>query len=271
MDYIKEMNAFYDLDMANQLTPNAISLYFALLNIANKLYWRADFTASNIRLQSKAGISNRKTLDRARNQLIQKGLVSYKQSGNQAGSYTIFGCVGQIMGKNVPTGDRSNVPEGVPESVHINNLNKTNLNKNKNIYAHPDGARVLEKTNDEQAAALEPEPKDTLEGKPKTEKPRKPFTSKKQEHLFDRFWEQYPKKRNKGTAERAWVKIRPSDDLFDSILAGLEKARGDPNWTKDGGQFIPYPSTWLNAKGWEDEYAQNKKAGGDDYFGYDDW
>jgi hypothetical protein len=24
-------------------------------------------------------------------------------------------------------------------------------------------------------------------------------------------------------------------------------------WTKDGGQFIPHPATWLNQKRWEDE------------------
>jgi hypothetical protein len=27
------------------------------------------------------------------------------------------------------------------------------------------------------------------------------------------------------------------------------------DWTKEGGQYIPYPATWLNAKGWEDEYS----------------
>lgn len=142
MDYIKEMNAFYDLDMANQLTPNAISLYFALLNIANKLYWKADFTVSNLTLQSRSGIADRKTLDRARNQLIQKGLIEYKPSGkvNQAGSYTVLGCVGQIVGKNATqnaTQDGTqnatqNETQNATQNDPINKQNKTKQNKKEN-------------------------------------------------------------------------------------------------------------------------------------------
>jgi hypothetical protein len=138
MDYIKEMNAFYDLDMANQLTPNAISLYFALLNIANKLYWKTDFTVSNLTLQSRAGIADRKTLDRARNLLTQKGLIEYKSSGkvNQAGSYTIIGCVGQIAGKNATQNDTQNgTQDGTQNGTRddpINKQNKTNQNKTYN-------------------------------------------------------------------------------------------------------------------------------------------
>lgn len=142
MNYLQELNAFYDLDMANQLTPNAISLYFALLNIANKLYWKVDFTLSNLTLQSRSGIADRKTLDRARNQLIQKNLIIYKPSSkvNQAGSYTIIGCVGQIGGKNATQNDTQDgtqsvpqdVPQSVPQDVPINKLNKTNKqNKTK--------------------------------------------------------------------------------------------------------------------------------------------
>lgn len=138
MDYIKEMNAFYDLDMANQLTPNAISLYFALLNIANKLFWKADFTVSNLTLQSRSGIADRKTLDRARNQLIQKGLIDYKPSGkvNQAGSYTVLGCVGQLVGKNATQNDTQNATQnGTRDGTQndpINKQNKTNQNKTDN-------------------------------------------------------------------------------------------------------------------------------------------
>lgn len=140
MDYIKEMNAFYDLDMANQLTPNAISLYFALLNIANKLFWKADFTVSNLTLQSRSGIADRKTLDRARNQLIQKGLIDYKPSGkvNQAGSYTVIGCAGQLGGKNATQNatqnGTQNGTQSVPQNDPINkqNKNKTNQNKKEN-------------------------------------------------------------------------------------------------------------------------------------------
>ena len=89
---------------------------------------------------------------------------------------------------------------------------------------------------------------------PDDEKPRKPFRSKLQEDLFDEFWRAYPRKRNKGQAERAWVKISPNAELFAKIMDGLARAKASFDWRKEDGRFIPYPATWLNAKGWEDEY-----------------
>ena len=90
---------------------------------------------------------------------------------------------------------------------------------------------------------------------------RSPFKSKRQEQLFDEFWAQYPKKRSKGQAERAWVKIKPDEQLFKAILNGLELAKTSVEWLKEGGQFIPYPGTWLRAKGWEDEYKEEAPNG----------
>jgi hypothetical protein len=29
--------------------------------------------------------------------------------------------------------------------------------------------------------------------------------------------------------------------------------KNSQQWTKDGGQFIPMPATWLNGRRWEDE------------------
>lgn len=70
---------------------------------------------------------------------------------------------------------------------------------------------------------------------------------------FEDFWELYPKKRSKGQAEKAWKNIKPDEQLHDRIFRALEQAKTSAEWKKDGGQFIPYPASWLNAKGWEDE------------------
>lgn len=94
--------------------------------------------------------------------------------------------------------------------------------------------------------------------------PRKPFRSIKQQDRFDTFWEEYPRKRSKGQAEKTWIKLDPDDATFECILEGLDNAKRSVDWQKDGGQYIPYPSTWLNAKGWEDEYEEaisNGKTG----------
>lgn len=70
---------------------------------------------------------------------------------------------------------------------------------------------------------------------------------------FESFWKSYPKKKSKGKAEQAWNKINPQNGLVEKILSKVELLKSSKDWKKDGGQFIPYPASWLNAKGWEDE------------------
>ncbi len=71
--------------------------------------------------------------------------------------------------------------------------------------------------------------------------------------LFPKFWKLYPNKKGKAAAEKAWTKLKVTDDLFTLIAKGLAKQCVSPAWTKDDGQFIPHPATWLNGKRWEDE------------------
>ncbi len=73
---------------------------------------------------------------------------------------------------------------------------------------------------------------------------------------FEKFWFTYPKKRSKGDAEKAWAKINMTDTLLEAILDSIENGKQSQDWTKEGGKYIPYPATWLNRKGWEDEYTQ---------------
>jgi len=77
---------------------------------------------------------------------------------------------------------------------------------------------------------------------------------------FAQFWEAYPKKRSKGQAEKAFKKLKPDDSLLQTILDKIELLKLTDDWKKDKGQFIPYPATWLNAKGWEDEIEAEKKS-----------
>lgn len=37
------------------------------------------------------------------------------------------------------------------------------------------------------------------------------------------------------------------------LIAAIEQQVGSSQWSKDGGQFIPYPATWLNGAQWENE------------------
>ncbi len=42
----------------------------------------------------------------------------------------------------------------------------------------------------------------------------------------------------------------PTDEL---ILTALDWQRSSTDWTKENGQFVPNPATYLNSRGWEDE------------------
>ncbi len=80
---------------------------------------------------------------------------------------------------------------------------------------------------------------------------------------FSLFWERYPKKLAKRDAAKAFAKIKPDEKLFNLIIEKLELYKQSEAWLKDGGQFIPYPATWLNGRRWEDEITpaiQGKKA-----------
>ena len=77
---------------------------------------------------------------------------------------------------------------------------------------------------------------------------------------FDFFWNAYPKKTAKQDALKAWKKLKPDHELLGKILSGLSKWIASDDWKRDGGRFIPYPSTWLNGRRWEDEVPQSSPA-----------
>ena len=70
---------------------------------------------------------------------------------------------------------------------------------------------------------------------------------------FAEFWSAYPLKKAKATAEKAWAKLKPSADLQAAILSAIAAHKLSADWQRDGGQYIPHPTTWLNQRRWEDE------------------
>ena len=79
---------------------------------------------------------------------------------------------------------------------------------------------------------------------------------------WEQFWSAYPRRKAKAAAEKAWRKIDPDDVLTARIVAAVERQAITPEWQKDGGQFIPYPATWLNQRRWEDEPDDRPRVSG---------
>lgn len=77
---------------------------------------------------------------------------------------------------------------------------------------------------------------------------------------FDAFWNSYPRKEGKKAARKAWDKIRPDSVLQMQISNALRSQKECDQWTRDGGQFIPHPATWLNGERWKDETVLPARA-----------
>lgn len=95
MNYITEIRAFYDWLDTNRLAPSAISLWHALMSIANAARWPVDFSVALSTLSSKTGCG-KDAIYTARNALRQKGLISYRErSGKQSTIYQLHSLVSE--------------------------------------------------------------------------------------------------------------------------------------------------------------------------------
>lgn len=126
MNYIKQVNAFNELLQLNPLHPNSQCLYHILMHINNKCNWISEFTVSNTLLMSYTGLTL-STLQRSRNNLIQKGFITYKKgSGNNAGTYKI-----NLLYEFDQQSDQQNDQQVDQQSERQNDNKVTTLNKQK--------------------------------------------------------------------------------------------------------------------------------------------
>jgi hypothetical protein len=70
---------------------------------------------------------------------------------------------------------------------------------------------------------------------------------------FTQFWNQYPRHEKKKNAQEAFKRINPQNGTFEKIMESLAKFKMSEQWTRDGGKYIPHPTSWLNGRRWEDE------------------
>jgi len=82
----------------------------------------------------------------------------------------------------------------------------------------------------------------------------------RQNSSFDVFWKAYPRKVGKGAARKSWTKLKPDEQLFEKILKAVTEQIESSQWTKNGGQYIPHPATWLNQERWDDEISRKNFA-----------
>ena len=72
---------------------------------------------------------------------------------------------------------------------------------------------------------------------------------------FERFWSVYPRKVGKQSAKRAFEKVKVP---LETLVTAIERQKCSDQWTRDNGQYIPHPTTWLNQGRWDDELPKNE-------------
>ncbi|UMO77891.1 DNA replication protein [Acinetobacter phage Cato] len=71
---------------------------------------------------------------------------------------------------------------------------------------------------------------------------------------FEKFWSEYPKCKRKGTKEAANKTFTKYQKDFEMIMKVLDAFKKDEMWTKNNGEFIAAPSSWLNKQYWKTDY-----------------
>ena len=126
-----------------------------------------------------------------------------------------------------------------------NNIKKR-YTKSTTVYGGSERTRSLPSEEEEEAET---------ETESKSEAKSNPNTSRAS--AFDAFWKAYPKKTGKEAARKSFARAKAD---IGTMLSALEVQKQSEQWTKNNGQFIPNPTTWLNQGRWEDE-VQTQSSG----------
>jgi hypothetical protein len=74
--------------------------------------------------------------------------------------------------------------------------------------------------------------------------------------LFDRFWNEYPKKVGRKKAYETWQSINPSEQDLNAMLINISDRLHQEAWSLETKQFIPHPANYLGGELWTDEIIQ---------------
>lgn len=207
-----------------ELPPNAKLLYGEISSLTDVTGY---CFASNAYFEALYELSER-TISRLLKTLEQRGYIKVVDADGGSSRRKIY------AGQNPLTPPRQNclyppTEMSTPPDKNVGDIKKDNI---KNITPP-----VVPQTGDG-------EPKKRNKREPKTQPDWKP-------DVFSRFWDLYPRHESKQNAIKAWDKLKPSSELIHEMSNALRRQVKSDEWQRGIG--IPYPSTYLNQRRWEDE------------------
>lgn len=153
MNYIAQLNGFWNWVRMNVITHLEVDLYLSILDIANASGWKAHFTIPN----STLGRFDSHSLLKARNRLMQYGLITYtKGKKNRASVYSVkklyadndINDMNVINNTNVCTNINTNIDTNMHTNTNTIHKQKQNETKRNNINPLiPFEGKLLESVN----------------------------------------------------------------------------------------------------------------------------
>ena len=226
--------------LSQNLTKNEMSVLIALWSFKGKDSNRV--FPSRETIAKLVGFKDVTTVSKVVTRLSKKGYVKTKKRGfSGCNSYFLFIPNNSLVEKPTTNGKNPPKPTVEPNSGQfVHNSESDHLNSGESDH--------------DQLWPVCPPTKNIPENIPVE------HTTREADLLFGKFWDCYPKKKSKGSARKAWDKIKPDEKLSGSIIQKVNELRATWDWKKKNGQFIPYPATWLNAEGWLDEAESSTES-----------
>lgn len=239
MNYLKQVLAVNHQQLINPLSSGQFVLFHALMNVNNQLNWTEWFEVAHIRLEAFTGLS-RNGVNKARNELKQRGYIDFKSNGTKAASYKIIKIYSDEtnMSSQVSGQDSGQV---VVKSVVNEWSSSGQISGSLNKHKHKQKLNI--NTN------ISPTSVDDVQAPT-----RKPSKASQMEADFDKLWKLYPKKARKADALKAYkqaLKVGVTNkEIQDGIVAYIKQieVKGTPM------QYVAQGGTWFNQKRWMDEY-----------------
>ena len=204
----------YDPD----LPPSAKILYAEISALTDQ---RGFCFASNEYFERLYGMTDR-SVRRLLKTLQERGLIRIQDGDGGAGRRKIYAGINPLA--QAPVENEQEPGQKCP-GYPDKNVRENNINNNIPPTSPPGGKRAK-----------------TPRKEPSWEPER-----------FAGFWNYYPKSahKSKQAAIKAWDQLKPSDELIDVIAKALRRQMATDQWKRGIG--IPYPSTYLRQRRWEDE------------------
>ena len=263
--YTKKPNFIIDSGLMAELNGNEYKVLDFLMRMAYGFGSNTCCVSGSL-IRKKTGISKEETFSRAVRKLEQLKLISVARGTGTTNVYTltlnhhrqtvvppINGSTPDNGGYTTPDNGDKTTPDhgGTVKDIFKENFKEKIFVQNAQVQAKQDQVLVEQKLESDrlEKQKAEQEAKANLEAKAKAKAESENQLLKN----FELFWSAYPNKKSKKTAFEKFKRIDFKKTSFESIMISLEKQKQSDDWTKNGGQYVPMPQTWIFNERWTDE------------------